>query len=89
MRRIIRTKNFKKEFSKFNNLRKIKITSKIEQFRTGEYDKQLKVHKLNGKLANKFAFSVEYNLRIVYSVINNEIELYSFEDIGTHKQVYR
>jgi mRNA-degrading endonuclease YafQ of YafQ-DinJ toxin-antitoxin module len=89
MRNVTRTKKFNKEFNKLDKHTQFKTAKKIRLFRTGEHDIQLRVHKLNGKLANKFAFSVEYDLRIVYSVINNEIELYSFEDIGTHNQVYR
>jgi mRNA-degrading endonuclease YafQ of YafQ-DinJ toxin-antitoxin module len=42
----------------------------IKKFETGLHDKQLKVHKLTGKYKDEWAFSVEYNLRIIYSIVN-------------------
>jgi addiction module RelE/StbE family toxin len=89
MRKIIYTEKFIKELNRFNRKQQLQINKKIELFKTGLYDKQLKSHKLNGNLANNYAFSINRSLRIVYSIIKGKVKLYSLDDIGTHGQVYR
>ena len=45
----------------------------------------LKDHQLAGKLKQFRSFSITGNIRAIYKIKNNTIELY---DIGTHNQVY-
>ena len=51
----------------------------------------LKTHKLHGELEGLFACSVEYDLRIVFDIVENsrtkEKEILLI-DIGTHEEVY-
>ena len=89
MRKVIYSKKFTKELSKFNRKQQLKANNKIEQFKTSLYDKQLKVHKLQGKYKDKWAFSIEYNLRVIYSIEGNKIKLYTLEHIETHGKVYK
>lgn len=50
------------------------------------YDPQLATHKLKGKLKENWAFSVTWQLRIVFSF--SEPGIVILEDIGTHDNVY-
>jgi len=45
----------------------------------------LKDHKLVGKMAGFRSFSITGDLRVVYRIKGNSLQLY---DIGTHNQVY-
>jgi addiction module RelE/StbE family toxin len=53
----------------FNNLSKDiqeEILEKIELFKNISNHKNLKVHKLNGKLKDFFSFYINYNYRIIF-----------------------
>ncbi|HEX8773041.1 MAG TPA: type II toxin-antitoxin system YafQ family toxin [Pyrinomonadaceae bacterium] len=55
-------------------------------FRNNPFNPSLKTHKLSGQLKDLWSFSIEYNVRVVFSFIEDEKAL--FLDIGTHKEVY-
>jgi len=59
---------------------------KIELFRNADNHKFLRVHKLKGRLAGRYSFSVNYKTRIVFSYISKDEA--AFLDIGDH-DVYR
>ena len=46
----------------------------------------LRTHKLKGNLVNTWSISVEGNIRLIYTVKNNEA---IFFKIGSHDEVYR
>ena len=54
-------------------------------FMTGELGYPLHDHALTGKLADKRAFSVAGDIRVIYVELEDAIVLL---DIGTHNQVY-
>jgi addiction module RelE/StbE family toxin len=58
------------------------VEEKIKLFKTGTHDKELRVHKLHGRLAGRHSFSVNYRYRIVYRILGQE---YTLLDIGTHE----
>jgi len=76
---------FKKSIKKYRQNRK-QIEKKIDQFLKDPFDKSLKTHKLTGKLASYWAFSVNYHLRILFEFIDEET--IGFIDMGTH-EIYR
>ena len=76
---------FKKSVKKYRQNRK-QIEKKIEQFLKDPFDKSLKPHKLTGKLALYWSFSVNYHLRILFEFIDSETV--GFIDIGTH-EIYK
>ena len=63
---------------------KIKILAKEREsiFLVNPFDNRLKTHKLKGKLSNYWAYSVDYQHRIIFRFIDQETVLYF--DIGTH-----
>lgn len=78
--------SFVKKFSKLDSRIKKRCLVKIDSFLEDPYSPPLKTHKLSGKLKEFWAFSIEYNLRILFRFKNDkEVE---FIDIGTHS-VYR
>ena len=63
------TSKFIKQYSKFNFELKEEIKEKINLFETNENYERLKIHKLHGRLKNKYSFSVNYKLRIVFQYL--------------------
>ena len=57
---------FIKQYACFESSLKEQMKEKIELFRNGKNHKQLKVHKLKGKLSKYYSFSVNYKYRIVF-----------------------
>lgn len=46
------------------------VVEKIELFKQSKNHKQLKVHKLSGRLLDRLSFSVNYKTRIVFSFLS-------------------
>jgi len=46
------------------------ILEKIELFKNSKNHKQLKVHKLKGRLSGRYSFLVNYKIRIVFNFIS-------------------
>jgi addiction module RelE/StbE family toxin len=81
------TKSFLKQYSKLNPLVRRKTKTAINKFQKNPKDSSLKSHKLNGILADKYAFSVDHQYRIVFQM-NKEKGSFEFLKIGTH-QIYK
>jgi addiction module RelE/StbE family toxin len=47
----------------------------------------LKTHKLSGKLSGLWAFSLDYDYRVVFMFVRNSTDIILI-DIGTHDEVY-
>ena len=62
------------------------IRQKLEQFSANPFDPELKNHKLSGQLKDLRAFSVAYDCRIVFALIEESTAL--LVSIGTHDEVY-
>jgi len=59
---------------------------KLEAFKKNPNDPELRNHKLKGDLAGFRAFSISFDLRVVFEVTPEGYALFS--DIGTHDDVY-
>ncbi|MEK7611643.1 MAG: type II toxin-antitoxin system mRNA interferase toxin, RelE/StbE family [Patescibacteria group bacterium] len=59
------------------------IKNKIELFVKDPFNPQLKTHKLTGKLAGFWSFSVSFHLRVLFEFIDPGTA--GFVDIGTHE----
>lgn len=89
----MRTINFSTQFN--HSLRKLSrkqpeiiavLLEKVLLFNNEINHPSLKVHKLTGKLKEHWAFSIGYDLRIIFRYTNDGNIL--FIDIGPHDQVY-
>jgi len=57
---------FVRQFNAFPAGLQEEVIEKIELFKNTKNHKQLKVHKLKGRLRDKYSFSVNYKTRIVF-----------------------
>lgn len=61
----------------------------LTQLSEDAFHAQLRTHKLKGKLAGSWACSVGYDLRIVFSFVEDQgEEAILLEAVGTHEEVY-
>ena len=78
-------KTFLKHAQKYRAKKKA-VEKSISLFQKNPSDPRLKTHKLYGKLAGNWSFSIDYHLRIMFMFIDKQTVL--FIDIGTH-EIYR
>jgi addiction module RelE/StbE family toxin len=89
MKVIRRHKNFEKHFlQRITPHKKLvsQFEERLELFIAGKLESPLNDHPLRGKFANKRAFSVTGNIRVIYE---ETMDCITFLDIGTHNQVYK
>ena len=70
---------------------KSKIEAKLRLLADDPYNPILRTRKLKGKLSDAWAFSVEYDCRIIFNFESNpetQEEEINLIDIGTHDEVY-
>lgn len=67
MLELVISKQFIRQFRKLNPHLKEEVLEKLELLTDSKNHRSLKVHKLNGKLAEKYSFSVNYKIRIIFS----------------------
>ena len=82
-------KGFKRSYKKRvrNNSRlKKKFWGKMTIFLENPFFSQLRTHKLSGKLAGQWAFSVDDDCRIVFEFVDEDQVL--LIDVGSHDEVY-
>jgi addiction module RelE/StbE family toxin len=75
-----------KKLIKIDNELKFKVQEKVKIFCENQFESSLKTHKLHGKLKDYWAFSIDYNYRIVFRYGNNN-KVYLI-NIGSHDEVY-
>ena len=63
-----------------------KFWRRVEIFTANPHDPRLRTHKLSGELREQWSFTIEYDVRVVFSFLPNHRAV--FEDIGTHDEVY-
>lgn len=80
------TPSFVRHFNTLENDLQEEVLEKIELSKHPNNHKMLKVRKLTGPLKNRYSFSVNYRIRIVFIYLNKEDAL--LLAIGTH-DIYR
>ena len=73
---------FVKNFRKLPTRIRLLVSEKEKLFLKDMSDPRLKTHKLTGKLSESYSFSINYQYRIIFLLIGDEV---IFADIGTHK----
>ena len=85
---IVAPKRFQKSLKAFlmkhSEMRTV-IEEKITILQSDPWHKQLKTHKLSGKLKDCLACNISYEYRLVFRVVENRILLLA---LGTHDEVY-
>lgn len=73
-------------YNKLEHTLQIEIKEKIGLFKNVSNHKNLKVHKLHGRLKNRYSFSINYRYRIVFEYINKKtVALLSVGDHDIYK----
>jgi addiction module RelE/StbE family toxin len=86
---IFADEGFKRSFKKIvknNSDIKYKFKEKLELFKENPYNPILRTHKLGGKLQDYMAFSVDYNIRVLFKFIDKSTVL--LIEIGSHDVIY-
>jgi len=78
-------RSYKKRVRNNSRLKK-KFWEKMEIFLENPFFPQLRTHKLSGKLAGQWAFSVDDDCRIVFEFVGEDQVL--LIDVGSHDEVY-
>ena len=78
-------RSYKKKISRNSEL-KSKFQQSIKMFSEEPFHIKLKTHKLSGTLKDCWAFSVDYDCRIIFKFIDKNRVL--LIDIGSHDEVY-
>ncbi len=87
MIRIIYAPSFIRRYKKLSKGLQNEVKEKIELFKKEENHVALKVHKLQGNLKKSFAFSVNYNTRIIFEFGETKETVYLLL-VGNHEEVY-
>ena len=86
--KIFLTTRFRRSYKRLvskNAILKNIVEEKLLMFEKNPQDITLDDHALKGKFTGYRAFSIGYDLRVIY---RREKKICVFFDIGTHKQVY-
>ncbi|MEK7175190.1 MAG: type II toxin-antitoxin system mRNA interferase toxin, RelE/StbE family [Patescibacteria group bacterium] len=83
---IIYSPEFARRFKKLPREIKLKALVKEKIFRKDPFDPRLKTHKLSGKLADEYAFWVDFKTRIIFSFVNSNLTC--FHSVGGH-EIYK
>jgi addiction module RelE/StbE family toxin len=78
-------KAYQKKIKTDDNLKR-KFWKTIKLFSSNPFSKQLRTHKLTGTLKGLWAFSVDYDTRVIFSFLKDDEVL--LIDIGSHDEVY-
>jgi addiction module RelE/StbE family toxin len=78
-------KAYQKKIKTDDNLKK-KFWKTMKLFSSTPFSKQLRTHKLTGTLKGLWAFSVDYDTRVIFSFLKDDEVL--LIDIGSHDEVY-
>ena len=83
---IIYLPSFVRQFNKLEPELQEEVLEKIKLFKEKQTHKQLKIHKLHGRLKDRYGFSVNYKFRIVFMYLSkNEITLLAVGDHDVYK----
>lgn len=85
--KIIYSSKFEREYKKLSAHIKSLAEQKEKIFRQNPFDSRLKTHKLDGKLKEFWAFSIDYKYRIIFE-ISKDRKLVYFHSVSDH-DIYR
>jgi len=81
--KILYSPKFAKEYKKLSSKIKLLAESKESVFRKDPRHSSLKTHKLTGRLKEYWAFSIDYQYRIIFQFLKKDTIW--FHSIGTHE----
>ena len=79
-------KNLIRKKVNINKRLKDKFWKALNLFVKNSFDHNLRTHKLTGKLEGYWAFSIDYDCRVIFKFLKEDKIL--LMDIGSHDEVY-
>ena len=86
---IVPTSTFRKAFKRKvrgNKTLGVRFRKRVAIFQNDPFDPRLRTHRLSGQLQGLWSFSIDYDVRVVFSFAEPNQAV--FVDIGTHEEVY-
>jgi len=83
IKKLLQSSHYNKSFKKLSKGKQQVAVRRLEIFQKNPFHHQLKTHKLSGKLAKYWSFSVDYSTRVVFEFVDTETV--GLIDIGPHK----
>ena len=80
------SKRFTKQYQRLSPKLQLKTKARIRLWKNRPRDESLRLHRLSGKLKHLYSIDITGDIRAVYEVIDDEVYLYQM--IGTHSQLY-
>jgi len=85
---ILYTRAFLRKLNKLDSALAEEIVEKVELFKDRKNHKSLKVHKLHGKLSDKYAFSVNCRVKVIFQYSTGDKDEVYVVAVDTH-DIYR
>jgi len=86
--KIIYSLQFKQEYRRLPDNIKRKAEKKEKIFRENPFASQLKTHKLGGRLAEFWSFSIDYRYRIIFEFVDEKkVILHAVGDHSLYKKL--
>jgi mRNA-degrading endonuclease YafQ of YafQ-DinJ toxin-antitoxin module len=80
--KVLYTPTFVRQLKQLPQALQEEVIEKVELFKKRNNYRQLKVHKLKGRLAGRYSFSVNYKIRIVFNYKTKEVA--ALLAVGSH-----
>ena len=80
------SKKFKKQYKKLTPKLQQKTKASIALWARNPNDESLRLHKLSGKMSRFYSIDITGDLRALYEKVGDEVYLYQM--VGTHSQLY-
>ncbi len=86
MIKVFYTRAFLRQLKKLEDGLAVEVVEKIELFKNEKNHIMLKVHKLHGNLKDKYSFSVNYKVRIIFEYDSkSQIYIIAIDDHDIYK----
>jgi mRNA-degrading endonuclease YafQ of YafQ-DinJ toxin-antitoxin module len=76
--------SFDHKFRKTDAALQDEISDKVDAFKNPQNHAQLKVHKLKGRLKDRYAFSIDYKNRVIFRWVDRSKKTALLLDFGDH-----
>ena len=80
------SKKFRKQYGKLSPNLQQKTKDTLTLWSTNPNDESLRLHRLSGKLNRFYSIDITGDVRALYEIIDKEVYLYQM--VGTHSQLY-
>lgn len=80
------SKRFRKPYKKLSPKLQAQAKRRIELWKEDPTNSLLRPHMLEGKLAGYHSINISGDIRALYEIVDNEV--YIYEMIGSHSQLY-